>query len=335
MTEWFERAQSKVLKALPWVSLCWGVATAVMTSRDVSEPGRLFAAGIGFVALAWAANRILVRFQERGRKVWDFVSGVALQSAAQYILLFVLPFLYLTQRWTALLVSAAFAAVTLWDPWWVRFYKHPTFLSLLKQWLCGLSLAPIIVVFFPWALPWLFLVVAAVMLFVVDWRQGGRWIAMAILPFLCVAQHVLVLSWPMAPIAIWLKEPGFSLGRPVFVDRESFQGRVDRLEIAQSDTAQKDHVLLQELCCATPIIAGRGFEAPIRHSWLLNGQVMDDIDLKTAKGNGEQASFRTHSCKKQFPKLKDGDVIACKARAGGSVLLGGVSIRVQEAKAEP
>lgn len=351
---------SRLQVLLPWMSLAWGLTTAFLITRNLSEPGRFVAAGLFFVLAGWLVRFVVDSRFGKGHKIVGLVSAFALQSAAQYVLLFVIPLLFLAKIWVPLAVSCALATVVLWDPWWLRFHRHPAFLIVLRQWIGALVAAAFLVVLVPRALPWLYALISLLCVVFIDRRQlfktepsegpgttrmdTGRlgsffWlcvrrgVTVAVLPILAGWQHVSGAGWPFAPVSVWVHNPGFTLGRPVFVDRDHVSGRLARLPAAGLNATSHTDAMLQaqELCCVTPLVAGQGFEAHVTHDWLLDGRFLERIDLRRVRGNGDDAPYRTFSCKKHFPGLVADSVLRCETRAAGRVLLGAVEIHIDAA----
>jgi hypothetical protein len=347
---------------IPWFSLAWGLVTASLITRNISDPGRFVAAGVFFVFLslvlqlvaahAWSQNH------EPGRKrVFGFFSSLILQSAAQYFLMFALPFLYFGQYWFAFAMSALFAAVTLWDPWWAWAFKHPVLPVVLRQWVCGLLLSSIMVAFVPSFVAFTSFVVLLACLYLSHfwsvWSagdprvqisvQGGtglkvhlvslfwkicRTAAVLILPVAAGLQFMTRLSSPFPLLGVWLQQPAFTFGRPTYLDRDTFGPTLHVLENSAIQSGPAGSVLATEICCVTPIIASSSFGSRIEHHWFINGREFETIVLPIARGNGEGAAFRTYSCKRKFARLEPLDTISCDARVLGGITLGTITIQV-------
>jgi hypothetical protein len=347
---------------IPWLSLAWGLVTASLITRNISDPARFVAAGAFFVFLslvlqivaahAWAQNH------EPGRKrVFGFFSSLILQSAAQYFLMFALPFLYLGQYWFAFVISAFFAAITLWDPWWAWALKHPVLPVVLRQWVCGLLVSSIMVAFVPSLVAFTSFVVLLTGLYLSHfwsvWSWGGRraqsglhggsglrlqfvsliWntcrtVAVLILPVAAGLQSMTRLSSPFPLLGVWLQQPSFTFGKPTYLDRDTFGPTIHVLENSAFQSDSTSSVLATEICCVTPIIAGSSFGARIEHHWSINGREFETIVLPLARGNGEGAAFRTYSCKRQFARLTPMDSIGCDARVLGGISICSISIQV-------
>jgi hypothetical protein len=169
---------------------------------------------------------------------------------------------------------------------------------------------------------------------------AGRFVLAVSLPLCALSQHFSGRQLPFPLVGVWLENQGFTAGRPVFESRQTYGERLSALKTGsatekatQADSGARKgtsptQTLDREVCCVTPIIAGRGFEASLSHHWFVDGVEVDAIDLKTAVGNGEQAAFRTFSCKRQFPGLNPGSTVGCQVRLSGRIILGVTNIRV-------
>lgn len=352
----------------PWVSLGWGLVTASLITRNIANPGRFVAAGAFFVLLSLGLQIVSshswkeARFGA-GKKVFGFVSSLILQSAAQYFLMFALPFLYLGRYWFALGLSAVFAAVTLWDPWWAWAFKHPVMPIVLRQWVSGLLVSSIIVAFMPSLVAFTSLAVLFTAVYLSHfwsvWRPAeneqsaaalgadsapsgnglparfvslfwgfGRTLAVLLLPAAAGLQLLTRTSTPFPLLGVWLQQPAFTFGKPSFLDRDTFGPTIHSLDSMAIQSDAVSSALLTEICCVTPIIASPNFGSRIEHHWLLNGLEFETIVLPLARGNGEGAAFRTYSCKRQFARLKVKDVIGCDARVLGGTSIGSITISV-------
>jgi hypothetical protein len=347
---------------IPWFSLAWGLVTASLITRNISDPARFVAAGAFFVFLSLVLQLVAAhawsQSHEPGRKrVFGFFSSLILQSAAQYFLMFALPFLYLGQYWIAFAMSAFFAAITLWDPWWAWALKHPVLPVVLRQWVCGLLISSIMVAFVPSLVAFTSFVVLLAGLYLSHfwsvWSWGSRraqsglrggsglrvqvvsllWdicrlVAVLILPVAAGLQSTTRMSSPFPLLGVWLQQPSFTFGKPTYLDRDTFGPTIHVLENSAFQSDSTSSVLASEICCVTPIIASSSFGARIEHHWSINGREFETIVLPLARGNGEGAAFRTYSCKRQFARLAPMDSISCDARVLGGISIGSIAIQV-------
>lgn len=269
-------------------------------------------------------------------------ASMAVQNAAQYTLAFTLPLLVIGGNTLAALVSLPFTAVSLWDPWWERIHRHPLFLLAIRTWtmavlvsvLCSAVIPNGLALFFP-------LQIVSILAASGFWadrnlyknarqRVGSAAITILFL-VLCALQWSLVTHGPFPAIGVWVRSGGFTKGKPVFIERERIDQPLPSLSVTTpSAAAPHEQAPVEatkvEICCVTPIIGGRGFRAQLSHRWLINGALQDEIALPPAAGNGEQAAFRTYSCKRNFPEIHAGDTVVCQTLAQGRVVLGTISL---------
>ncbi len=129
------RPPSRWRRALPWVSLAWGVTSALIMNR---EPGRAWLVAVA-VLLGWATLVATVVLRRRGpavapesteqtkrrHRVATYSAQAITQSLIQLTVFFVFPLYWASSagtlgHWTSLAVLAVVGLVTLWDPLFER-----------------------------------------------------------------------------------------------------------------------------------------------------------------------------------------------------------------------
>jgi hypothetical protein len=276
-------------KLLPWISLAWGVVSAVLISHNTQGIHKfLFFSGL--FALAGLAGAVINSGRSR---LFDWLRVVSQQSAAQYILFFALPLLWKANNWRWMLLTAATGLSTLWDPWFNSLWQK----SWYQRWVlvvCMILLAGLVLV--TWspsslrsgALTLLLCCLAAhVVVTFNSWRdlnqESGKtrsqpgFVRLFLLDgwkFVALAGALLLTSTPVPPLGVWIAE-----------------GHV---------TAQTENKTLE---CETRISAPTGFKSEVVHLWEFEGRDnrSEEVSLPEIVGNGiDQKPYRTLSRKKSF-----------------------------------
>jgi hypothetical protein len=128
----------RLRRLLPYATLAWAVTSALIMNR---KPERAWlvavAVGLGWLFLAGtivlgrrAAGREPSEAATRAQRLAQFTATAATQSLMQLTLFFVLPFYWLSSapvlgHRVFLGLVAFVAALTLWDPLFVRVFKYP------------------------------------------------------------------------------------------------------------------------------------------------------------------------------------------------------------------
>jgi hypothetical protein len=338
-------------RLMPWFSLAWGVASALLMARDFAHGMRFVLFFIGLVTVSallglWLLLRErlmnvqgqaagLARFLARRSESLEWVGFAMLQAATQYILLFSLPFLYFTRAWGAALLVVPLVISTLWDPWWERLVRLSGYWALVRTVCVLLATSFVVSLFFPSLLAGLPLVLALVALVAAFpwsllwrsvgvqrssvWREVGAKSAPLALAVLFSGFTLLGVRM-VPPLGIWLRSADVGLD---IVDRKLGE------TLAEGDPRGQLAAALaagQSVCCITPIVAARGVSLQLVHEWEVDGRLVDTIALGMVHGLNESAAFRTYSCKKAMPDLDKAQTITCRARLAKGTSLGEVVV---------
>ena len=325
-----ERHGRRVTFIFGLLSLLWGLVSGVLLKRDFAHSRQL----VAYLALFVVASVLLRVWLEYAKKQTahkltgvrkfllmkpELVTGAAhfaTQCAVQYITMFCLPLLALSGAWTTLLLTAALAAITLFDPWWFKLANLPWCMAAIRSFVAVLAGAFALPVFFP-----------AELIYVQP--TLGVIAILASLPALAVTAGVTLAvvaqatahTWLRVPLlSIWLQSP--TLGTDVENHRlgDVWQDEEDREKIAKA--AADDNAV----CCFTPIVAPSGVTSPVTHEWLVDGSVVDRIILRPiraqATGLDNQQAFRTFSCKHHLPSPTTIHALTCRVYLDDVLYLG-------------
>jgi hypothetical protein len=334
----------RIRPLLPWGNLAWGIGSAFFITRNLSDPTPILAAGLALVLLTFFIN---LRTEDASRKdrlatVARRGTSMAVQSSAQYALAFTLPLLVTSGNTLAAVVSFPLTAVSLWDPWWERMHQQPLFLIAIRTWTMSLLVSVLCTVVIPNGLRFFFPLQLLAILFSSGlWtktshcaRTNPRWagaLLSAVFVATCAVQWAFTLHGPFPALGVWVQSGAFTKGKPRFLSRDQIDSPLSFLTTdawARQSESNDETTRSGGICCVTPIIGARGFRAPLSHRWLVNGQMSDEIALPPAAGNGEEAAYRTYSCKRNFPPLFAGDTLVCQTVAQGRVVLGAVRLKI-------
>jgi hypothetical protein len=153
-------------KAMPWLSLFWGVASGVVIARrfDMASHVLAFAVALfiaSFVLGLWSTwlERARRREEEianaadgadslesgarkdstrlralalRHQAPIDWAMATGTQIFAQYLLMFALPFLWYARAWGMLVFSTLLVATTLWDPLFLKLVRSYAYRLILR-----------------------------------------------------------------------------------------------------------------------------------------------------------------------------------------------------------
>ncbi|MFZ9519008.1 MAG: hypothetical protein ACO3A4_00880 [Silvanigrellaceae bacterium] len=276
-------------KLLPWISLVWGIVSAILISHNTQGIHRfLFFSGL--FAFAGLAGFVIIPGRSR---FLDWLRVVSQQSSAQYILFFSLPLLWKADNWRWMLITAATGLSTLWDPWfnslWQKTWYRSWILVVCLILLSGLVLITWSPSSFRSGTLILLLCCLASHLFVTfnTWREQTREYSslakkmrfMSLFltdswKFVAIAAAFLLTSTPVPPLGVWVADGGLSA----------------RLED-------------KTLECETRIAAPASFKSEVVHLWEFPGpdSRSEEVSLPEIVGNGiDQKPYRTLSRKKAF-----------------------------------
>lgn len=337
---------SRVKRFLPVFSFLWALFSGYRIGRDFSRGWLLLVLACGVWVVLYALSR-WVDYVEKLQGSSDKIGGVRgyllrdgsrvewlgatlAQVQAQYVLLFSVPFLYWSGAWLLLGATLTLVLTTLWDPWWQYLVRFSWYERIVRSFSFVLAASFAIAIVLPGVAVWVEAVCLALGLALVVpfhfWR-GLRavdliaplvWLTMVALHSYGVRTIPLLSVW-VAPEASF----GFDVNNRELGER--FPSKVA--------TAVLHEGILQgrKVCCWTPIVAPRSLHSALSHVWTRNGsQVIDVIPLGDVVGLDKDRAFRTYSCKTALEGLSDARSIQCRVRIGGSVDIGGTSIKISK-----
>lgn len=318
-------------KVFPFLVLAYGLYSVFTLQRDFSHIGRLVFSlclmGPAFILLTLAPafldsrdpNSKLFRY----RRWISFINESATVNVTQYILMFCLPFFAVKENWFYFGVHLALLGITLWDPFYSKLIRHPSFRHLLQTW----TLLSAFSFLFPFILPsairyfYPLLALTVVIAFIPTKRERRYLLSQGIL---CLVTMAAVLLPPLPMrfplLSVWLKEPRFAIDRG---DSHQFEQQLPKLPswgILREEFTQD-----ASLCCITPVVAPPAFREKITQEWLLGSKELESAHLKTSiQGNANESAFRSFYCKKNFPAIQEDETIRCRVYLQDSVYIGGI-----------
>lgn len=295
---------------LPWISLLWGIASAFLMARGYQNTTRLI---LYFVALL-VCSQFIHKFV--GRRILHRVGVLSTQLAIQYIFLFLLPFLFFSKAWLSLGFTIALCVILFWDPWWERFAKHKWFVLIQSGWGAFLTLLFLYGVLFPNATFVYHSFVAMVLLFIgilitkfYKNIMGVR--VLGVLAFfgsLAILQWTLPLRFRFPALGIWTRNAHFGFGASEHAEKYFIGSKISIKEFNDFLGSQAE-----PLCCFSPVVAPPKFQRKIKHQWLVDGNLVDTIELPHVKGSADESrGYRTYSCKQNFGDLNQVSKIECR-----------------------
>lgn len=343
-----ERALAKLgrgARALPWLSLVYGIVSGVYLTRDYAHSTQLlFYLALAVVVQGSLRLALFVAERRAGHLALvqnlaqrpDLVQGLALgaqQYAVQYILMYCIPLLFVARAWVTFGLAVLAVATTLWDTWWLKLARNPLYTSAMRTLAATLAASFAFAVVFPARLSAFYPTLGAVaVLAAVPWDELRRKrLRIGFLPFLpavvvlaAVGVQVKADHWLRFPLlSVGLRGAGLGVG---IQDREL----VERLPRSVPRARFAELALRgDELCCLTPIVSPSGLTAPVTHEWRFDGLVGDRINLPPVRGRGDAGSFRTFSCKKHLPTPATLREVECIVLLDGTIRIGHTRLVVQ------
>ena len=333
-----------VVPWLPWVSLVWGIASGTLLARVYAKAATVMVYTFVFIVLSagfvlwlkWLElNGQRSRLGQRRTQMVDFFLDAVSQTSFQYVVMFTVPFLWLSGSYLTLIAAVSALATTLWSPWRERFSRSTLYLCCLRT-LCGmLGLSFCLVVFRPDLLPRFYPLVwgSAVVLalpFEHFYRArrvtGGHYVLTGMLAVM-VAIGAIRGKWlPFPLVSCWLRQPAIGVG---VIGHEVLTPWPKTIAPVTLGVALATG---QRICCATPLVSPRGLNHLMVHEWFADSKLIDTVSLKdvntSAVNESERHPYHTHSCKDHFPKIDDVLNLSCRARIAG-VVIGSVTVRVE------
>ena len=129
-------------------------------------------------------------------------------------------------------------------------------------------------------------------------------------------------------LSLWLSDPAIGLG---IEQRELKQRWKREISHAEWSEALQDG---REICCRTPVTTPSGVESPVTHEWVIDGQVVDRIEvgpIRAIAKNGEKA-FRTYTCKRYFDAPEFVKDLECRVYLQHHLYLGRIKIKILPAE---
>jgi hypothetical protein len=336
-------------KALPWLSMAWGVASGLLISRRFEMASRVLVFAIALLVASlvfglWSSWRERQDqsaeagqglegeahrgrlFKHQGRIDWALVTGT--QVFSQYLLMFSLTFLYWTGAWLYLGLALLAVCTTLWDPLFFRVVRLYPYRLLLRAAAFALAASFLVGALFPKFISQYAMVsLAAAFLGAFPGRvlhgrvRGLQAYAGALLPLACVGLAALAHSmwgglFRFPVLSVWVKGGEFALqdAQGEWLPKPTgFASEALSLSDVASTLAEGGR-----LCCVSPVVAPRALQSEVVHEWWQAGQKVDTILLPELKGRDEGAAYRTFSCKKNLPaRFGDDDLrVECRVFVG-------------------
>lgn len=328
-------------RALPWVSLAWGVTSGILLTRGFDSARKVLVFAIALLVTSAAlglwttwVERLAAREGEpargdfgalalRHRERIDWIAVTITQIFAQYIFMFSVPFLWSARAWLHLFLCLALIGTILWDPLFTRLVRSDTYRLALRG--LGLALAASFLVgilaprHFAWV-PEISLAAAGVGVF--PWRffRSGlrgftrigvsgfmvRWVPAALLAIVSLVHVKVGGAFRFPVLAVWVRKPRF-----VWQDANGAWDVRTKWFPEWRTTLLGDDMsaILRDapedgggrLCCVTPLIAPRAVQSDVVHEWWVGGERVDTIELPGFQGRDEDSAYRTYSCKKNLP----------------------------------
>lgn len=330
---------------LPWASLTWGLASGVMISRDYQRSGRLVAFTFALVVFSaalslwfqWEKKAVLKadslgKFAQKVQNkagIIEWLGITATQLYVQYILMFCLPLLFFAKAFWCFSLTILCVGSTLWDPWWVKLVKHGWYRASVRSWSMCLATSFLFPLFFArflehyyWAMA--FLALAITFPYPTLFRPRSQSV-FDVLP--CAVIIVLIATMasgrvlPRFPLlAVWLKDPQMAFSDD---SGASFSDPPIESPLARS-ILRGELAAGLALCCITPVVAPGTLNVQVFHEWTVDGVFLERIALPEIKGSTLEASFRTYSCKRNFPALEKAKKLGCRTFLQGNVEIGQV-----------
>lgn len=299
--------QKRLIKFIPWLSMSWGIFSALSMHRGFSQSVKI-ATLTGVVVVATMIHS-LIRGTEyllieagplkKSKASAGWVSKRALQAWSQFILMFSLPNLISADAWFAASVTAFLAMMTLWEPWFEKLMFFSSGRAALRTWSGLLSISFLSGVFFGENFGLIyryFAIPALIMSF--PWidlaKKKTRSLSFA--PFCAAAifsmgSYLGLTHFRFPLVAIWLNQPHF-----FFKSDTSTKTEIETLP-------SPDVIKNKGICFLSPVTAARDMRTAIIHEWYVDGALIDRIKLKEIHGRDENKSFNTWSCKQNLPEI--------------------------------
>lgn len=361
LTQLWARVTSRLQRwrfLLPIASMAWGIASAIMVSREYEKSGPI----VGYLAALLVLSSLLgewldLRHRAQSRplpppsppgvksRIWDWaqkrpriVEEPALQVTqycAQYIVTFSIPLLWIQKAWALLGLALGLAATTLWDAWWRALIIKAWYRTLLRVSSTVFAVAFAFAVFFPDHLEWYrWSVGLAGVLSAIPWRWAQRARdrspldlapAGVLLAVLLGTEPRLGSSFKIPMLSVWTEAPALGQGLTRHQLQEPFASPIRRDQLRQALASDGG------LCCLTPIRGPAGINAPLTHEWYVDGQLIESISLPRIKGQGSKhGAYRTHSCKHSLPRMQTIREVRCIAALGGDQWIGEATLGITE-----
>ncbi len=329
------------------ITVSWGVASGISLKRDYAHSSALVGyllvfLGISIASRVWLdlhhkhlslkepKNPILGALTAQKGLV-DKSADFASQYAVQYILMFCLPLLFMAKAWILFGVALILVGLILVDRFWRWLVNLPFAAPLIRAFTTGLATAYAFPVFFPQFLKFYSIAVASASIAgALPWSAflDSRWPNIRdLLPCLMLGMGAFFSNAREIPLlSIWLTDPALGVN---IVGRE-LETRWP--SIISQDTWLASREGSSSVCCLSPVVAPSGVEAAMSHEWVVNGRVVDRIEIPPIRSiakNGEKA-FRTYSCKRYFDDPAAIRKLECRIYLNQTLYLGHVNLDVLE-----
>ncbi|KAB8030837.1 DUF2914 domain-containing protein [Fluviispira multicolorata] len=341
---------SKYSFLLPWVSLLWGVISSFLLTRDYTKTIRLSVFTFAFLFFivtmsTWYSfiknsthekiNNLkkIQKSLHKRKDLLEFLGSTATQYFVQYIFMFCIPFMYFKQEWIWFIFLIVFALFTIWDPLWTKLFRYSFFRLLLRLLAFCMAFSFSYAVLFPKNLD-TFYIWLAVVSFVIVFPWSGTFIQKKLkrseilstffISILMIAHLFLPNDLKFPLLSIWMENAHFSFEKP----------RTARFQIMSEDQVNRNFLLNKlnsdiYLCSISPIIAPIGISYEIVHEWYVDDQFVDKISLPTIVGLKNNDRYKTFSCKKFFPNIKEAKKITCKTFLKNGIYVGQASLFIK------
>ena len=286
---------------------------------------------------AFLAMRVVMRWidevsksnSHRGliHRILTWVGRSATQNIAQYILAFSLPFFLATQRWIYLGFTFLLFVSTLWDPWWVRLTRRPIYLILLQLWALLCALGYLYPFFWPNHLDHFHhaMLLLSIVCIIPAHLSKTHIKQSAMLALLPLTMLVLLPREGRFPIlSVWLNRPHFAFDETILPPLKEMPADLS------SDQLKAFIESGHSLCCVAPVIAPADVREKVTQNWSLDGKSIERPQLNTlVSGNPYGKPFHSFYCKRNFPRLANGSVMACDLYLADRIYLGQVAFHVK------
>ncbi|MCX6130895.1 MAG: hypothetical protein NTX25_17785 [Proteobacteria bacterium] len=311
----------------------YGIYSVFSMQRDFQHTQHLTVVLLALVPVFFALNligKMSTRQESRGRtsphlKAANWFSQWLTQNLTQYILMFCLPFFYISQRWIYAGLTTILLLTTLWESSWKRLLPSTLYRQVLRMWslLCaGSFLLPCL---WPKQLHNFYPALTVLSVFaLLPSRLDRNHIKASSLLITAITVNLLLLpyAWRFPMLSVWLDHPHFATNED--------QRHLGTAEIKNVLGINELKSMLGEgssLCCIAPVVAPPGIRERITQEWTLDGQIIERPELKSyIQGNAQQKGFHSYFCKRNLPSLSSKQILRCRLSLQDRIFLGEIEV---------